>query len=156
MSFLATGPALLVRAGWIGVDMFFVISGFVIGLSALQGYDREGPPFRAAFARRRIARIVPLYVLTCLIFLLPVDPSLLGLPLRQLALHLGSHALFLHNLSPATHGSINGPNWSVALEMQFYAAMALATPLLARATLGWWCPRWWWSRGRGAPRSRRS
>jgi len=34
-SFPVTGPALLVRVGWIGVDMFFVISGFVIGLSTL-------------------------------------------------------------------------------------------------------------------------
>lgn len=131
-AFPVQGPALLVRAGWVGVDLFFVISGFVIGLSALQGYDRQGLAFRTPFFRRRIARIVPLYALTALLFLLLVEPSLLSLPWRTLAVHLGSHAAFLHNLSPSTHGSINGPNWSVALEMQFYAAMLLLTPWIAR------------------------
>lgn len=131
-AFPVTGPLLVVRAGWMGVDLFFVISGFVIGLSALNGHAREGSAFRAPFARRRLARIVPLYALTALLFLLLVEPSLLVQPLRTLLVHLGSHALFLHNLHPNTHGSINGPNWSVALEMQFYAAMMLATPWMSR------------------------
>ncbi len=131
-SFPITGPLLVARAGWIGVDLFFVISGFVIGLSALQGHAREGTAFRASFARRRLARIVPLYALTALLFLLLVDPVLLMQPVSTLAMHLGSHALFVHNLHPTTHGSINGPNWSVALEMQFYAAMMLAAPWMAR------------------------
>lgn len=131
-TFPVTGPLLVVRAGWMGVDLFFVISGFVIGLSALHGHAREGSSFRRSFARRRLARIVPLYALTALLFLLLVEPSLLVQPLRTLLIHLGSHALFLHNLFPSTHGSINGPNWSVALEMQFYAAMILATPWMSR------------------------
>ena len=43
--------------------------------------------------------------------------------------------LFLHNLLPATHGSINGPTWSIALEMQFYVFMAFAMPWMARRRL---------------------
>jgi len=39
--------------------------------------------------------------------------------------HFGSHVFFLQNLIPQTHGSIVGPNWTVALEMQFYILMAL-------------------------------
>lgn len=132
-SFPISGPALLVRVGWMGVDLFFVISGFVIGLSALQGVARDGPAFRTAFARHRIARIVPLYVLTCVAFLAFADRSLLTLPWKPLFVHLGAHAGFIHNLNPSTHGSIDGPNWSVALEMQFYAAMLLAAPWLARS-----------------------
>ena len=80
-------------AGAFGVDLFFVISGFVIGLSALQGHARDGLAFRRPFARRRIARIVPLYALTALVFLLLVDPTLLGEPLRVLGRHLVAHAL---------------------------------------------------------------
>lgn len=132
-SFPVSGPLLAARIGWVGVDLFFVISGFVIGLSALQGHASDGAAFRGAFIRRRIARIVPLYALTALLFLLLVDPSLLALPLRIVAIHVGSHALFVHNMHPATHGSINGPNWSVALEMQFYASILLLTPWLARS-----------------------
>jgi peptidoglycan/LPS O-acetylase OafA/YrhL len=132
-SFPISGPLLIARAGWMGVDLFFVISGFVIGLSALQGYARQGADFRRTFARRRLARIVPLYALTALLFLLLVEPSLLTLPLKTVAIHLGSHALFVHNMHPTTHGSIDGPNWSVALEMQFYASMWLLTPWIARS-----------------------
>lgn len=130
--FPVSGAALAFRIGWVGVDLFFVISGFVIGLSALQGFERQGAGFRRDFARRRIARIVPLYALTALAFLLLVDPSLLALPAAQFARHVLAHAAFVHNTSPTTHGSIDGPNWSVALEMQFYVAMALAAPWIAR------------------------
>jgi len=126
------GPLRLAREGWIGVDLFFVISGFVIGLSALRGFATQGARFRRHFSERRLARIVPLYALTALLFLLLVEPSPLALPLSTLATHIGVHALFLHNLHPATHGSINGPNWSVALEMQFYLLMAFIAPWLSR------------------------
>jgi peptidoglycan/LPS O-acetylase OafA/YrhL len=47
-----------------------------------------------------------------------------------------SHLLFIHNATPSTSGSINGPNWSVALEVQFYVLIAFATPWLARTA--WW------------------
>lgn len=132
-SFPVSGPLLAARVGWMGVDLFFVISGFVIGLSALQGYAKEGPAFRQTFVRRRIARIVPLYALTALIFLLLVEPSLLSMPFKTIAIHIGSHALFVHNMHAATHGSIDGPNWSVALEMQFYASVVVLAPWLARS-----------------------
>src|SRR5687768_12931171 len=55
------------RAGWVGVDVFFVISGLVIGGSALRGVERGGA-WRADYWRRRLARIAPLYFLTCLVF----------------------------------------------------------------------------------------
>jgi peptidoglycan/LPS O-acetylase OafA/YrhL len=120
----------VVRNGWFGVDLFLVISGFVIALAALQGVDRNGTGFRREFAARRLARIVPLYLLTGLVALLLVQPQVLMQ--RDWLLQLASHLLFLHNLSPVTHGSINGPNWSVALEMQFYLLMLWFAPRLVQ------------------------
>ncbi len=131
-SFPSQGPLHAFRFGWIGVNLFLVISGFVIGLSALGGHAREGTGFRARFARRRAARIVPLYLLTGLAYLLLVDSSLLQGSVSWLALQVGTHLLFVHNLSPKTFGTINGPNWSVALEVQFYLLMLWITPWLAR------------------------
>ncbi len=40
---------------------------------------------------------------------------------------------FTHNLFPETHGAINGPNWSVALEMHFYLLAGLILPWLLKA-----------------------
>jgi peptidoglycan/LPS O-acetylase OafA/YrhL len=130
--FPTEGLGLFFRYGWIGVNLFLVISGFVIGLTALSGYERQGIDFRKPFMVRRLSRLVPLYVLTCLISLMMVENFLLQLPLRQVLIHSSSHLLFLHNLYVGTHGSINSPTWSVALEMQFYLLMICITPWLAR------------------------
>ncbi len=118
--------------GWIGVELFLVISGFVIALSAFAGVQRHGTQFRRAFAVRRLARIVPLYLLTCVVFVVLLKPHYLFIPKLSLLSHIGSHLLFVHNLMPSTHGSINGPTWSVGLEMQFYLMMMWLAPWLAR------------------------
>jgi peptidoglycan/LPS O-acetylase OafA/YrhL len=130
--FATEGPALFFRYGWVGVNLFLVISGFVIGLTALGGYARQGAGFREPFVVRRLSRVVPLYVLTCLVSLLMVENFLLQLPVKQVLIHGSTHLLFLHNLYVGTHGSINSPSWSVALEMQFYLLMIFITPWLAR------------------------
>lgn len=127
-----TGYGYVVRHGWVGVDLFLVISGFVITLSALECLRRDPAGAQRAFAVRRLARIVPLYLLTGAVFLILVRPAMLGIEPGRLAVHVLSHLFFVHNLHPGTHGSINGPTWSVALEMQFYLAMLLAMPWLAR------------------------
>ena len=113
------------RQGWIGVDLFLVISGFVITLSAAREYERNHQAFRSQFMLRRLRRLVPLYLLTCVSFVFLVRPEILMLPAAQLILQAVSHALFLQNLSHLTHGMINGVTWSLALEMQFYLALIL-------------------------------
>lgn len=133
-AFPQQGPWLLFRLGWLGVDLFLVISGFVITLAVIGGLAKapDLASFRREFAERRWRRIAPLYFLTMLAFLFLVQPDLLLQGGKLLLLNLGLHATFLHNLSAVTHGSINGPNWSVALEMQFYLLMLLAGPWLVR------------------------
>ena len=125
-TFPSTGPLLWFRAGWMGVDLFFVISGFVIGLSAFAEIDRSGSwHFQRTFFSRRVARIVPLHYLTMLMFVVFVSPELL---FTNLFVNLTSHLVFLHNLSLHLHGAINGSNWSLATEMQFYVLMLLVAP----------------------------
>ena len=131
-SFPIEGPLLAFRIGWIGVDLFFVISGFVIASSVMSGLGKGHglAEFRLRFAERRWRRIAPLYFLTILATLFLVQPDLLVQGVRTIAFHVGTHVLFIHNLWFSTHGSINGPNWSVALEMQFYLMMMLLGPWL--------------------------
>lgn len=133
-TFPSTGPLLWFRAGWMGVDLFFVISGFVIGLSAFAEIDKRGPwGFQGEFFSRRLARIVPLHYLTMLVFVVFISPELL---FNNFWINLSSHLMFVHNLHIKLHGAINGSNWSLATEMQFYVLMLLVAPWIRTG-------RWW-------------
>ena len=124
-SFPSQGPFQVIRNGWMGVDLFFVISGFVITLS-LSRENLDSPrESRIRFLTRRWFRIAPLYYFTIAIFIAFLQPHLLFLSAKSILAHLGSHLVFMHNLLPQTHGSVVGPNWTVALEMQFYVLMAI-------------------------------
>lgn len=133
-AFPVRGPLVWFRIGWMGVDLFFVISGFVIALSAFAQIDKSGAEFRRSFVVHRIARIVPLHYLTCVVFIGLVAPNMV----RRDGFwsDLGIHLLFAHNLSVNHVGSINGANWSVATEMQFYLAILVWAPALRIAP--WW------------------
>ena len=128
--FPAWGPFAWFHEGWLAVDVFFVVSGFVIGLSAFSRFEAQGSAFRADFLRSRLARIAPLHWFMLLVFVLVVEPGLWRS--EGFAANLVTHLLFLHNLSFEHWGAINGPNWSLAAEMQFYLLVALAAPWLAR------------------------
>jgi peptidoglycan/LPS O-acetylase OafA/YrhL len=118
------------RLGWMGVDLFFVISGFVITLSALRLFDLNPAGFARTYCSRRLARIVPLHYLTCLLFVVFLTPALLSY--RRFWWHALAHLTFIHGFSPNTHGSINGANWSLSVEMQFYVLILLLVPFLRR------------------------
>lgn len=129
--FPAVGPLAWFRAGWMAVDVFFVTSGLVIGLSAFARVEAQGLAFRPGFLRSRLARVVPLHYVTLAVFVLVVEPSLWRN--ADFGLDVGAHLLFLHNLFFPYYGSINGPNWSLGVEMQFYLLMLLAAPWLLGA-----------------------
>ncbi len=126
--FPMTGPLLWFRIGWMGVDLFFVISGFVIGLAAFSSIDKHGSSeFRGHFFSRRLVRIVPLHYFTMLVFLAFIKPELF---FENFVGNLLSHLVFVHNFSVNFSGGINGANWSLATEMQFYVLMMLLAPWL--------------------------
>ena len=129
-SYPTEGPLVAFRIGWLGVDLFFVISGFVITYSALILYRADGAAFRERYWARRLTRIVPLYLLTLFLWLALFPPW--HWDVREWARQLAFHLTFTHSFSLRTHGSIDGPNWSLALEMHFYLAIALGIRWLDR------------------------
>jgi peptidoglycan/LPS O-acetylase OafA/YrhL len=135
-AFPTEGPLAIFRIGWIGVDLFFVISGFVITRSALTLYRQSAAEFRHRYWARRLSRIVPLYILTGALWIVLFSPWFFNQPARHWLWQLGSHLTFTHSFWPRTYSSINGVNWTLAVEMQFYLAVALLVPWLAR-TPGW-------------------
>ena len=120
--------------GWTSVDMLFVISGFVMVLSAVKSYQKteSKPVFRRHFLRRRMVRIAPLHYLTCAVFMIFILPEILFV--ENMNIHLISHALFIHNWHPETIGSINGVNWSLGVIVQFYLLVAITAGWLSRTS----------------------
>jgi peptidoglycan/LPS O-acetylase OafA/YrhL len=114
-------PAAIARAGWIGVELFFVLSGYLITRNLLEA--KGDAHYYRSFYARRVLRIVPLYYLLLALFLFLV-PHLIELPQSVLDSYRGQlwFWLFLNNWVQAFGHTISwfGPCWSLAVEEQFY------------------------------------
>ena len=137
------GPAVdhaLSRNGWIGVNLFFTLSGFIITRLLLREELQYGRIDWSAFWVRRILRIWPLYYLIFLI-------GFLGLPFTDRIHGIGLSSpqmpwfgLFLGNWSMIHFGPIGSDIlsilWSVCVEEQFYIFIPIVIAILG--TRGRW------------------
>ena len=117
-----------------GVEIFFVISGFVIALSLAR--DHLTPRFALGFAVRRYVRLFPPYIAVVFLWMATTALGKLLFPSYDLpqpsGAQLASHFLYLQNL--LGFGDIVGPTWTLCLEFQFYLFYALcALFFLSRA-----------------------
>lgn len=130
--------------GYIGVDVFFVISGFLITSLLLREIDRTGRVSLAGFYARRAVRLLPA---AATVLLTTLAAAWLWLPrtrLGEIAADTAAAALNVVNVRLALEGTdyLNAeaePSplqhfWSLAVEEQFYLAWPLI--LLAIALLG--------------------
>ena len=122
------------QLSWSGVDLFFVLSGFLIGGILLDA--RSSPRYFQTFYIRRAYRILPLYFLVIGLSLLPhllaQFSAARAAHTTPLPLPWWSYATFTQNFWMAYLG-VFGPSgmgitWSLAIEEQFY----LSIPLLIR------------------------
>lgn len=126
-----SGIPVVSAAGYLGVELFFFVSGFVLMWGYLKGECR-GWAGIGEWARRRALKILPGYWLALVVVgvWLPFD----GIAWRDRWLDIGVHAVMAHGLWDATFVSLNGNFWSLAVEVEFY----LLFPLLAWVWgLGW-------------------
>jgi peptidoglycan/LPS O-acetylase OafA/YrhL len=125
-SFLPVAPA---SFGWVGVAIFFVVSGFCIHLS----FSRQ--PQWSAFFWRRFFRVYPAYLAALLFFafVYPITRSHFAsrIDFRQIV----SHLLLLHNFEETTFLGINPSFWTLAVEVQLYALYPIL--LVLCRSLGW-------------------
>ncbi|HVT33363.1 MAG TPA: acyltransferase [Rhodanobacteraceae bacterium] len=121
-----TAPNLLLNVGWIGVQLFFVLSGFLITGILLD--TRSSPAYYRSFFARRVLRIFPLYY-GVLFLAFAVVPLLLPVP-DGYGRHQGWLWVYLANFAmPFGKGEAAFPNfWSLCVEEQFY----LVWPFLVR------------------------
>lgn len=120
-------PLAIFNIGWIGVDVFFVISGYVITASSIR--QKSQPDYARYFWRARLARILPLYYVTSLVFLSFISAAALD---KQAALQILSHLFLMHNFFQDAAFSINGVTWSLSVELQFYLLAFFVAPLMNR------------------------
>ena len=116
-----------------GVDVFFVLSSFLITSLLLREIDLTGRLDVRAFWVRRILRIWPLYYAFLLTGALAE-----GLPWRVVAAFAafaGNWALLSIPLGP----SVISPLWSVSIEEQFYLTWPLLLLVIPRRRLPWLC-----------------
>jgi peptidoglycan/LPS O-acetylase OafA/YrhL len=121
-------PFSIFGVGWIGVDLFFAISGYVITASAIRQKDRRD--YRTYFWRARLARILPLYYVTTAVFLLAVSSTALD---KDAPFQILSHLFLAHNFFQNAAFNINGVTWSLSVELQFYVLAFFIVPLIVRA-----------------------
>ncbi len=126
---------------WSGVDLFFVLSGFLIAGILLD--NRDAPNFFRAFYLRRACRIFPLYFLVLALFIGLSATSLATSPayrsLFQNPFPWWSYATFTQNFLMGIRGDLGAtwlsPTWSLAVEEQFYLFVPLLVYALPRRTL---------------------
>ena len=125
-SFNSTRPA----GGYFGVDIFFVLSGFLITALLLREQVNTGSVRFRAFYARRALRLLPALVILLVVYDLYVWTT--GLPLHAAVAHAVSILFYVQNLPhPFFHGATPafGPLWSLAVEEQFYVVWPLVLVL---------------------------
>lgn len=118
---------------WSGVDLFFVLSGYLIGGILLD--NRNAANYFGTFYRRRFLRILPLYGVMLAAFILLRAPLAEVLDRQSEAwlfdgtLPLWSYATLTQNIATAVLGPFGatwlGVTWSLAVEEQFYIVLPL-------------------------------
>ena len=133
-----------IAVGWSGVDLFFVLSGFLIGGILLD--VRNSNYYYRTFYVRRFFRIVPVYYAVIVLYLLLAS---LGRPFFDAHVpggapidvrHLLAQIFFLQNFGVLRHdvfllGAWFWATWSLAVEEQFYLIVPLVIRRLSQQTL---------------------
>lgn len=126
--------------GWAGVDLFFVLSGFLIGNILIREKNRSR--YFSTFYIRRFVRIVPNYYLLLVIYAFVLstsvgtDSSFIG---ENDSVPFWSYFLMVHNLFMGYLENMGyaalSITWSIGIEEQFYLIMPLVIYFTKRSLL---------------------
>jgi peptidoglycan/LPS O-acetylase OafA/YrhL len=119
------------RHGFRGVELFFIISGFILAFPFASNRLLGKPPVRLGqYFLRRLTRLEPPYIL-CMVFLFFVRVAVAHESVGRLFPHLAASLVYCHNLLFRSENPINNVAWSLEIEVQFY----MLVPLLSRIFL---------------------
>jgi peptidoglycan/LPS O-acetylase OafA/YrhL len=115
----------LVQFGWAGVDLFFVLSGFLISGLLFSEYRRNGAIRFARFAVRRALKIYPAFYFLVLITVLARIALHASDPVLRPLLH---DVFFIQSYMPGTYGHF----WSLSVEEHFYILLPVLLYFMIR------------------------
>jgi peptidoglycan/LPS O-acetylase OafA/YrhL len=126
-----------------GVELFFAISGFILGVPFASRYLLNGRRVELKqYFLRRVTRLEPPYFLSLFVWAASQMVTV-GRPVGDMAPHLLASFFYLHNLIyGAFVNPVNGVAWSLEVEIQFYVLVpvlamlfTIAQPVLRRAVI---------------------
>ena len=129
-------PVIAVFAkGYLAVDLFFVLSGFVLWLTWGQRFTRDGLAAAPDFWRKRVARVWPLHIailVATVAFALVVHATGRVVPGHYRWDELPLHVLLVQNWGFTSDLGWNDPSWSISTEMAAYLLFPFAAMGLGR------------------------
>lgn len=117
--------ATMFRVGYLGVDLFFALSGYVIASAYLEAFRRASRGTYAQFMIRRFARVWPLHAATLLLYV--------GAPACRAPGDLAGNLLMVQAWGLIDHITCNEPSWSISCEWFAYLAFPGLAWLLLRS-----------------------
>ena len=123
----------LLTCGWVGVDIFFVLSGFLLTRQLLDAYDSQARSVaNRRFLLHRVLRVYPAYLVQIAVLLAVAWAAAGTAPawVRHLPLHLA----MLQSVTPASESAINGVYWTLTAEFWFYILLAFGVAALHSAS----------------------
>jgi peptidoglycan/LPS O-acetylase OafA/YrhL len=111
--------------GWFGVQLFFIISGFILSMPFAENHLQGKPPISLKkYFKRRLTRLEPPYIinLLALLTLLLLNE---GKHLSELSSHFFASLVYMHNLAYQQMSTINHVAWTLEIEVQFYVLAPL-------------------------------
>ena len=146
MSFVAHAPVFgaIGNVGWAGVDLFFVLSGYLIGHQILAPIARRETLSLKIFFARRLLRTLPNYYAVLAVYLLAILLFPRSPILGSTTPTLWQLLSFTQNIGLA-YGQTLTHSWSLCIEEQFYVILPLVVLAIAqtgqhalRVRLGWY------------------
>jgi peptidoglycan/LPS O-acetylase OafA/YrhL len=116
--------------GPLGVEGFFVLSGFLITMLMLREQQEHGRISLKAFYTRRFFRIIPVYLFTILLYGIILWAVHDPVKLAQYKASLPWLLTFMEEFRSAAAGNVAGHTWSLAVEEKFYLLWPLLVLLL--------------------------
>jgi peptidoglycan/LPS O-acetylase OafA/YrhL len=126
----ANPVARVCRYGYLGVDVFFIISGFIICYSLPTDYSLKNLP---VFVKKRLIRVEPPYLVSIILTLLVAFIAALYThnPINVSWINLLYHIGYINNFT--TNSYINVVYWTLGIEFQFYILIGLLFGVMNRS-----------------------